>query len=97
MRQDVNKQNKKGKACQTRKSRQENMTDEREIDLLIRRVRDFMLRRVGELWLSRELGAFICQLGNVVFSLMIFFFFKERIGRKEGRDLGAIKPQFLHL
>lgn len=78
MRQDVNKQSVKGKACQTRKSRQENMTSEREIDLLIRKVGDFILRRVGQLCFNRELGAFICQLGNVVFSMRIFFFFKKR-------------------
>ena len=53
-RKDVNKQSEKGKVCQTRKAWQENMTEEREIDLLIRRVRDFMLRRVGELWFNRE-------------------------------------------
>lgn len=77
-RKDVNKQSEKGKACQTRKAWQENMTEEREIDLLIRRVRDFMLRRVGELWFNRELGAFICQLGNVVFSMRIIFLKKEK-------------------
>ena len=42
----MNKQSEKGKACQTRKAWQENMTEEREIDLLIRRVRDFMLRNI---------------------------------------------------
>lgn len=97
MRQDVNKQNVKGKVCQTRKSRQENMTGEREIDLLIRKVGDFILRRVGHLCFNRELGAFICQLGNVVFSMRIFFLKKEKTRHREGRDLGAMKPPFLPL
>ena len=42
-----------------------------------------MLRRVGELWFNRELGAFICQLGNVVFSTRIIFLKKEKTRRRD--------------
>lgn len=59
---------------------QENMTDEREIDLLIRRVRDFMLRRVGELWLSRGIGGLLLSTRKCGLFLDDFFFLKKGWG-----------------